>query len=73
MKKTILKIFILLLTSTVILLGNAVSEVVSSGVVVETMEVSLASFGTFGIVIMIALSSLLGAYFVKDEFSSMLD
>ena len=71
MKKLILKIFMLLVTFNVTLLGNAVSEVVSSGVVVETVEVSLDSFGTLGIVLMVGLSSLLGAFFMRDEFSSL--
>lgn len=35
----------------------------------ETTEIYLDSFGTLGIILMVALSSLLGAYFVKDEFS----
>ncbi len=73
MKKVISKIFILLVILSVSLLGNAISEVVSTGVEVETVEVSLDSFTTWGIVLMIALSSLLGAFFLKDEFSSMLD
>ena len=68
MKKVILKISTLLIGLNVTLLGNAVSEVV-----VETVEVPLDSFGTWSIVLMVGLSSLLGAYFVKDEFSSMLD
>ena len=72
MKKVILKIFMLLVTLNISLLGNAVSEGASSGVV-ETVEVSLDSFSTFGIILMIGLSSLLGVYFLKDEFSSMVD
>ena len=72
MKKVISKIFILLVILNVALLGNSVSEGVSTQVV-ETVEVSLDSFGSLSIILMIALSSLLGAYFVKDEFSSMLD
>jgi len=35
-----------------------------------TVEVSLDSFSTVGIVLMIVLTSLLGAYFIKDEFPS---
>ena len=44
----------------------------STGVLTETVEVSLDSFTNMGILIMIVLSSLLGAFFVKDEFSTML-
>ena len=72
MKKVILKIFMLLVTLNISLLGNAVSEGASRGVV-EIVEVSLDSFSTIGIILMIGLSSLLGVYFLKDEFSSMVD
>ncbi len=39
----------------------------------EVSTVSLDSFGSTGMVIMIILSSLLGAFFVKDEFNTMLE
>jgi hypothetical protein len=45
----------------------------SSVVLSETVEVSLDSFNNIGILILIALSSILGAFFVKDEFSEMLE
>ena len=73
MKKIVLQIFMLLLILNVTLLGNSSSELVNSEVGVETVEVSLDSFSTLGIFIMIGLSSLLGAFFLKDEFSSKLD
>lgn len=60
MKKSIFKIFALLLALNMFLLGDSGTEVV---------EVSLDSFGTLGIVILVGLSSLLGAFFVKDEIS----
>ena len=71
MQNIVLKIVILLFILNVSLLGSAVSEVASTGA--ETVEVSLDSFTTLGIFVMIGLSSLLGAFFLKDEFSSMLD
>ena len=60
MKKSIFKIFALLLALNMFLFGDSGTEVV---------EVSLDSFGTLGIVILVGLSSLLGAFFVKDEIS----
>ena len=71
MQNIVLKIVILLFILNVSLLGSAVSEVASTGA--ETVEVSLDSFTTLGIFVMIGLSSLLGAFFLRDEFSSMLD
>jgi hypothetical protein len=71
MKKIILKIFILLFTLNISLLGNDISAI--SSIEVEVIEVSLDSFGTLGIILMIVLSSLIGTFFLKDEFSSMLD
>jgi len=66
MKKIVLQILMLLLILTITLLGNSSSELVNSEVGVETVEVSLDSFSTLGIFIMIGLSSLLGAFFLKD-------
>ncbi|HIP52247.1 MAG TPA: hypothetical protein EYG94_09195 [Campylobacterales bacterium] len=71
MQNIVLKIVILLFILNVSLLGSAVSEVATTGA--ETVEVSLESFTTLGIFVMIGLSSLLGAFFLKDEFSSLLD
>ena len=71
MKKIVLKIFILLVTLNVVLLGNSGAEVIGSTVGVETVEVALDSFGSLGIIIMVGLSSLVGAFFLKDEFSSL--
>jgi len=59
MKKILLQIFILFLVLNGTLLGSSV----------EAIEVSLDSFNSIGIVIMIILSSLLGAFFMKDESS----
>ena len=72
MKKIILKMLTLILAFNITLLGNTVSEVVSSPKI-ETVEVSLDSFGMLSIVLIVGLTSLVGAYFVKDEFSSILD
>jgi len=71
MQNIVLKIVILLFILNVSLLGSAVSEVATTGA--ETVEVSLESFTTLGIFVMIGLSSLLGAFFLKYEFSSLLD
>lgn len=82
MKKIILNIFILLFTSNVALLGNSISQTVanestvysgSSMQTTKTVEVALDSFSNMGIFLMIMLSSLLGVFFIKDEFSSMLE
>lgn len=79
MKKVILNIMILLFTFNVTLLGSTAIESPSSmdsalessqaTQSIKTVEVSLDSFGTIGIVLMIALSSLLGLFFMKDELS----
>ena len=69
MKNIILGIFILLFTFSTVLWGNSISDVVNSSESVKTVEVSLDSFSTFGIILMVGFSSLLGAYFLKDEFS----
>ena len=61
MKKILLQMFILFLVLNGTLLGASV----------ESIEISLDSFGSIGTVIMIDLSTLLGAFFMKDEFSSM--
>jgi hypothetical protein len=37
----------------------------------EMTSISLDSFGSTGIVLMLILSSLLGAFFVRDEFGSL--
>ncbi|CAA6801909.1 MAG: Unknown protein [uncultured Sulfurovum sp.] len=79
MKKILLNIFILLFTLNINLLGNSMvqnpsnissdaklAEVTQS---IETVEIPLNSFGTLGVIVMIVLSSLLGAFFMKDEFS----
>ncbi len=52
------------------------SQVVSSSVNKEKEEVetvALDSFGGTGVVLMILLTSLLGAFFVKDEFGGLID
>lgn len=59
MKKILLQMFILFLVLNGTLLGSSV----------ESIEISLDSFSSIGIVIMIILSSLLGAFFMKDESS----
>ena len=37
----------------------------------DAVEVSLDSFGTTSMIVMVILSSLLGLFFVRDEFSSL--
>ena len=37
------------------------------------IEVSLNSFGSMSVIIMLILTSLLGAFFVRDEFSGVLE
>jgi len=55
MKKILLQMFILLLVLNGTLLGSSL----------ESIEISLDSFSSIGIVIMIVLSSLLGAFFYE--------
>lgn len=81
MKKFVLNIFVLLFTFNVLFLGQAVansptnhsSSVANTTQIIERVEVPLNSFSSFGIVIMIALSSLVGAFFLRDEVSSVLE
>ena len=68
MKKVLFKIFVGLVTLNAFLLGDTVSNVTTT----QTVEVSLDSFSSLGMVLMIVLTSFLGAYFIKDEFSSTL-
>ena len=39
----------------------------------ERINVSLDSFGSISVIIMLVLTSILGAFFVRDEFSEVLD
>jgi beta-lactamase regulating signal transducer with metallopeptidase domain len=39
---------------------------------IENTEVALDSFGSMSVMIMLVLTSLLGAFFVRDEFSGFL-
>jgi len=39
----------------------------------NNIEVSLNSFGSMSVIIMLILTSLLGAFFVRDEFSRALE
>jgi len=39
---------------------------------IENTEVALDSFGSVGVMIMLVLTSLLGAFFVRDEFSGVM-
>jgi len=39
----------------------------------NNIEVSLNSFGSMSVIIMLILTSLLGAFFVRDEFSGALE
>ncbi|CAA6818852.1 MAG: Unknown protein [uncultured Sulfurovum sp.] len=79
MQKVIRNILILLFAFNLVLVANStvdnpsyIASSVESGEVtqgIETVEIGLNSFGTLGIIIMVALSSLLGAFFMKDELS----
>lgn len=79
MQKVIRNILILLFAFNLVLVANStvdnpsyIPSSVESGEVtqgIETVEIGLNSFGTLGIIIMVALSSLLGAFFMKDELS----
>lgn len=82
-KKSLVQIFTLLLLFNIALLANNLQSTVGDESYVsessmiksttvelsETVEVPLDTFSSIGILIMIALSSLLGAFFVKDELS----
>jgi len=72
MTKILFKIFTLFVTFNGLLLANINSSEVGSNLG-EIIEVSLDSFSGFGILLMILLTSLLGLYFLKDEFPSVLD
>ncbi len=48
------------------------SKSVDKGSKQKVSTISLDSFGSTGMVIMLVLSSLLGAFFVKDEFNTIL-
>jgi hypothetical protein len=81
-KNLLVKILgLLLLFNITVLANNLYSEVSSEGYITEstmlesnnvalneTVEVSL-DFSNIGILIMVALSSLLGAFFMKDELT----
>jgi len=43
-----------------------------SNVEMETTEVSMTSFGFMSVIILVGLTSLLGAYFLRDEFTKSL-
>jgi len=51
-------------------LNTSVSNILETE---ETEEVALDSFGSLGIILMVVLSSLLGAFFVRDEFAKGLE
>ncbi|CAA6806770.1 MAG: Unknown protein [uncultured Sulfurovum sp.] len=47
------------------------AEVVTQKQKVETIEVSLDSFGLLSMVLLVIISSLVGMFFMKDEFSEL--
>ncbi|CAA6798541.1 MAG: Unknown protein [uncultured Sulfurovum sp.] len=65
MKRVVQNIFILLIAFNVSLLASTVVESTSP----ETVEVALNSFGTLGIIVVIALTSIVGAFFMKDDLT----
>ena len=87
MKNVIFKLFGLLLLLNITLFANTfdakqctTAQTITStkGHTVESSasamtEVSLDSFGNSGMIIMIVLTSLLGMFFVRDEFSAVLE
>jgi len=44
-----------------------------SNVEMKTTEVSMTSFGFMSVIILVGLSSLLGAYFLRDEFTKSVE
>ncbi|CAA6808598.1 MAG: Unknown protein [uncultured Sulfurovum sp.] len=66
-QKIIVKIIVIMMLLNVLLFA----EVVKEKQVVETVEVSLDSFGLLSIIVLVAITSLLGMYFMKDEFSNL--
>ena len=55
---------------------SVTSQIVNSSTTQESEEVervALDSFGGTSVILMILLTSLLGAFFVRDEFSSIID
>jgi len=44
-----------------------------SNVEMKTTEVSMTSFGVMSVIILVGLSSLLGAYFLRDEFTKSVE
>ena len=85
MKKIILKLFGFLLLLNVTLFANkldtqqtTITPTITSKTVHSTessstkmTEISLDSFGNLGMIIMVVLSSLLGMFFAKNEFNSV--
>jgi len=63
MTKVLFKILTLLVLFNALVLADNVSCTLS-----ETIEVSLDSFSALGIVVMVILTSILGVYFMRDEF-----
>jgi len=72
MKKILFKILTLLMTFNGLVHANINSSEVGSSFS-EIIEVSLDSFSAFGIVAMVILTSLLGVYFIKDEFCQSIE
>jgi len=72
MTKILFKIFTLFVIFNGLLLANVNSSEIGSNFS-EIIEVSLDSFSALGIVIMVFLTSILGLYFLKDEFPSVLE
>ena len=72
MRKILFKILTLLMTFNGLLLANVNSSEIGSNFS-EIIEVSLDSFSAFGIMAMVILTSLLGVYFIKDEFCQSLE
>jgi len=66
MIKILFKILTLLVLFNALLLADSVSCTFS-----DVVEVSLDSFSALGIVVMVVLTSLLGVYFMRDEFYEM--
>jgi len=63
MTKVLFKIVTLLVLFNGLVLADSVSCTLS-----DVVEVSLDSFSALGIVVMVVLTSLLGVYFMRDEF-----
>ena len=72
MKKMVIKLLGLLLVLTLSLSATEVTENQNVDDGQTVTEISLDTLGDSGVIILIVLSSLLGAYFLRDELEGSL-